>query len=342
SAASPKHSVHYQPANANDTLLRAAIVALVRNSEIDGIRSTIRQVDDRFNREFGYPYILLNDEDFTDEFKTRVQAVTKATIQFGKLPASHWGLSPYVAEDKVKVALAHNNGRYLHGGSYSYRLMCRYQSGFIHKHPLLAHLDYYWRIEPGVDYYCNLPYDPFRFMRDNNLIYGFTITPTEIEPTVESLWDVTRKWMLENPELLPKKSFIQWTVDKKSKYTMCHFWSNFEIVDLSFYRSAAYESYFQHLDRAGGFFYERWGDASVHSIAASMLLRKEQVHWFEDIGYHHPGYTHCPNKPEMQRNCICRTGKEFMYTGKCSRRLETVKNIDKSQALKLARLPDLV
>ncbi|KAJ1999066.1 hypothetical protein GGI06_006141 [Coemansia sp. S85] len=73
-----------------------------------------------------------------------------------------------------------------------------------------------------------------------------------------------------------------------------------------------------------------------------MLLHKEQVHWFEDIGYHHPGYTHCPNKPEMQRNCICRTGKEFMYTGKCSRRLETVKNIDKSQALKLARLPDLV
>ncbi|KAJ2890726.1 hypothetical protein IWW38_003976, partial [Coemansia aciculifera] len=58
------------------TLLRAAMVALVRNSELDGIRSTMRQVEDRFNREFGYPYIFLNDEDFTDEFKDRVRAMT--------------------------------------------------------------------------------------------------------------------------------------------------------------------------------------------------------------------------------------------------------------------------
>ncbi|KAJ1813965.1 hypothetical protein LPJ60_006182, partial [Coemansia sp. RSA 2675] len=42
----------------NNTLLRAAIVALVRDSDLDGICATIRQVKDRFNREFGYPYIL--------------------------------------------------------------------------------------------------------------------------------------------------------------------------------------------------------------------------------------------------------------------------------------------
>ncbi|KAJ1945320.1 hypothetical protein FBU59_002342, partial [Linderina macrospora] len=52
-------------------LLRAAMVALVRNSELNGIRNTIRQIDDRFNRNYGYPYIFLNDEDFTDEFKKK-------------------------------------------------------------------------------------------------------------------------------------------------------------------------------------------------------------------------------------------------------------------------------
>ncbi|KAJ2490385.1 alpha 1,2-mannosyltransferase 2.4.1 [Coemansia sp. RSA 2050] len=324
----------------SNSLLRAAIVALVRNSELDGIRATIRQVEDRFNREFGYPYILLNDEVFTKEFRDSVRAVTKAKVYFGQLPKKHWGLSPFVTEKKVKAALERNKDRYLYGGSYSYRLMCRYQSGFIHKHPLLANLDYYWRMEPGVKYYCNLPYDPFRFMRDNNIVYGYTITPTEIKKTVETLWDATRKWMLENPELLPERSFIQWVVNEKSEYTRCHFWSNFEIVDLSFYRSAAYESYFQHLDRAGGFFYERWGDAPVHSIAASMLLRKEQIHWFEDIGYHHPGYTHCPNKPEMHRNCICNKNSDVMYTGKCGLRFANVSDIGKDQALELAHLPD--
>jgi hypothetical protein len=38
----------------------------------------------------------------------------------------------------------------------------------------------------------------------------------------------------------------------------CHFWSNFEIGRLAFFRSEAYLQFFEHLDQAGGFFYERW------------------------------------------------------------------------------------
>jgi Glycolipid 2-alpha-mannosyltransferase len=55
------------------------------------------------------------------------------------------------------------------------------------------------------------------------------------------------------------------------------FWSNFEIGSLDFYRSEAYTAYFEHLDKAGGFFYERWGDAPVHSIAACLFLKPEQM-----------------------------------------------------------------
>ncbi|KAJ1945109.1 alpha-1,2-mannosyltransferase ktr1 [Linderina pennispora] len=318
-------------------LLRAALVALVRNSELNGIRNTIRQIDDRFNRNYGYPYIFLNDEDFTDEFKQKVKAITTAPVYFGKVPSSHWGLSPYVEEQKVKEALEYNKDRYLYGGSFSYREMCRYQSGFIYKHPLLANLDYYWRIEPDVSYFCDLPYDPFKFMRDNKKVYGFTITPMEKRLTVETLWNTTRQWMIENERLLPEKSLIHWVVNEKAKYTLCHFWSNFEIVDLSFYRSEAYESYFEHLDKAGGFFYERWGDAPVHSFAASMLLRKEQMHWFEDIGYAHPGYTHCPNKPELAQRCVCDESDNYMYHSLCNRRFGEVNNIWKDQALRLAQ-----
>ncbi|KAJ1787726.1 alpha-1,2-mannosyltransferase ktr1 [Coemansia sp. RSA 2399] len=316
------------------------MVALVRNSELEGMRSTIRQLEDRFNRRFEYPYMFLNDEDFTEEFKKGIRAMTKAQVYFGKLPASHWGLSEYVNEDEVQAALKRNKDRYIYGGSYSYRLMCRYQAGFVHKHPLLKDLEYYWRIEPGVSYFCDLPYDPFKYMKDNKLVYGYTISPMEIAETVETLWDTTRKWMLENPKLLPEKSFIQWAVNEKSKYTMCHFWSNFEIVDLSFYRSEAYESYFQSLDRAGGFFYERWGDAPVHSIAAAMLLRKDQIHWFEDVGYHHPGYAHCPNKPEMLAKCVCSGRENYMYRSMCNRRFGSTNDVPKSRALELAALPD--
>ena len=64
-------------------------------------------------------------------------------------------------------------------------------------------------------------------------------------------------------------------------------WSNFEIGDLNFYRTQAYLDYFEHLDKAGGFYYERWGDAPVHSIAAALFANKSQIHWFQDIGYRH-------------------------------------------------------
>jgi alpha 1,2-mannosyltransferase len=43
----------------------------------------------------------------------------------------------------------------------------------------------------------------------------------------------------------------------------CHYWSNFEIADLRWFRSPEYIAYFDYLDKVGGFYYERWGDAPV-------------------------------------------------------------------------------
>lgn len=41
------------------------------------------------------------------------------------------------------------------------------------------------------------------------------------------------------------------------KYNMCHFWSNFEIARLDWFRSKEYEDFFQMMDRSGGFWMER-------------------------------------------------------------------------------------
>jgi mannosyltransferase len=40
-------------------------------------------------------------------------------------------------------------------------------------------------------------------------------------------------------------------------YNMCHFWSNFEIARLDFFRSKEYEDFFNMMDRSGGFWAER-------------------------------------------------------------------------------------
>ena len=40
-------------------------------------------------------------------------------------------------------------------------------------------------------------------------------------------------------------------------YNMCHYWSNFEIARLDWFRSKEYEDFFQMMDRSGGFWMER-------------------------------------------------------------------------------------
>ena len=40
-------------------------------------------------------------------------------------------------------------------------------------------------------------------------------------------------------------------------YNMCHFWSNFEIARLDWFRSKEYNDFFNMMDRSGGFWMER-------------------------------------------------------------------------------------
>ena len=50
--------------------------------------------------------------------------------------------------------------------------MCRWNSGLFYKHPALANTQYYWRVEPKVHFFCDVDYDVFRYMQDNNKKYG--------------------------------------------------------------------------------------------------------------------------------------------------------------------------
>jgi len=44
-------------------------VLLARNSDLSGVVSSMKQMEDRFNKKFQYPYVFLNEEPFTDDFK---------------------------------------------------------------------------------------------------------------------------------------------------------------------------------------------------------------------------------------------------------------------------------
>jgi alpha 1,2-mannosyltransferase len=83
----------------------------------------------------------------------------------------------------------------IYGASESHRHMCRFQSGFFYRHPLLDGLEFYWRLEPGTRLLCDVDYDPFQLMADKHLKYRFTLSIGEYEKTVPTLWNTTMQFV---------------------------------------------------------------------------------------------------------------------------------------------------
>ncbi|GAA5967054.1 hypothetical protein JCM8115_003506 [Rhodotorula mucilaginosa] len=291
----------------------ATFVMLARNSDVWGALDSIRQVEDRFNRQFHYDWTFLNDEPFNDEFKAHVSAICSGKVQFGQVPAQHWGkdFPEWIDVPKANKLINEMGQKPIpYGGSIPYRKMCRYQSGFFFEHALLDSYEYYWRVEPNVKFLCDIPYDPFKVMKDHNRTYGFVVSLYEYQDTIPSLWKTTKDFIDANPQSLAKPNMMPWISSNDGEtYNGCHYWSNFEIARIDFWRSEAYRAYFKHLDQAGGFFYERWGDAPVHSLAVSLFLRPDQVHFFNSIGYRHEPFQMCP-MPTVGTRCACSTSPD--------------------------------
>lgn len=196
-------------ANNNDRA-NAAFVVLARNTEIDGVILSMRSLERRFNPWFNYPWIFLNDEPFTPEFKKRVAEVASGDFHFGVIPKDKWSFkeqqTPKSDIDSIffNEAIENQGDRgIMYGNMHSYHSMCRFYSGFFFEHELVKNLDWYWRVEPEVDFYCDLTYDPFVEMEKHNKKYGYTIIIKELLDTVPSLFKYTQNFIKENNINLP-------------------------------------------------------------------------------------------------------------------------------------------
>ncbi|KAG8527589.1 alpha-1,2-mannosyltransferase ktr1 [Bacidia gigantensis] len=287
--------------------MNATFVTLARNSDLWDIVESIRQIEDRFNRRYHYDWVFLNDKEFNEEFKKVTTTLISGTTKYGIIPKEHWSFPDWIDQDKAKkVREDMAERKIIYGDSVSYRHMCRFESGFFFRHPLLADYEWYWRVEPSIKVFCDVGFDPFRYMAENKKIYGFVISLYEYVETIPTIWESTQKFMKKFPEHIAPNNSMKWLSDDEGEsYNHCHFWSNFEISNLNWLRSQAYLDFFETLDKDGGFFYERWGDAPVHSIAAGLMLNRDQIQFFDDIGYWHVPFTHCPTSESKRLDLKC-------------------------------------
>lgn len=82
-----------------------------------------------------------------------------------------------------------------------------------------------------------------------------------------SLWD----FFLKDPD-----NTLRGRRNAQEEYNLCHFWTNFEIGDLRFFRGKEYQSLFQYLDKAGGFYTER--------VSYQLGVLSYETNYFETSG----------------------------------------------------------
>ncbi|GAA5860688.1 hypothetical protein JCM8547_005501 [Rhodosporidiobolus lusitaniae] len=263
---------------------------------------------------FNYPYVFLNNGDFSEDFRRRTSSLASGKTSYGKIPKEHWGDGfPESVNATLALEKINEMGKLPipYAGSVPYRKMCRYQSGFFWRHPLLDGLDYYRRVEPSVKFYCDMDYDPFRMMKHSGKRYGFVVSLYEYQDTIVS-YDTTKNFMALHPEHIASPNALDWISNDGGKtYNLCHFWSNFEIASLDLWRSEAYRACFDYLDKSGGFFYERCDPQSFLRETIELTRSPEEIHAFFDVDYCHEPFQHCPlPEPNKPPRCSCSPYKE--------------------------------
>jgi len=255
---------------------RGAVVLLIGNRTVSSsgvlFRSFAQHFDENFNNAFDYPVIIFHESDVDEAGKLNLRSLTRSTLYFQRVD---FRLPPFINASLIST---HCDGLARFG--FGYRHMCRFHAMKIYDEPILASdtLDYIWRLDDDSLLTKPVKYDVFRYMREHRLRYGYVLKSSDSSDCVYGLEDAVQEYC-ENKKMTP--SFV-WRMP-----TIVY--NNFEVSDVSLWRSTGYRDFIDFIDSKGGIFYHRWGDAPIKSLAVSLLLREDEVHQFNDIGYSHQG-----------------------------------------------------
>jgi mannosyltransferase len=112
----------------------AVLLMLARNTEVEGAIASVRSVQEQFNDHFAYPWVFLDDAEWSGEFKDKVgRAVGEGVdVKFEQIPKHMWEYPEWIDQDKAKADMQWMEQKKIqYGGSESYRHMCRFQSGYV-------------------------------------------------------------------------------------------------------------------------------------------------------------------------------------------------------------------
>jgi len=251
---------------------KSVIYYLTYYERFSALLKSLKYLEINFNNIFHYPVVIFVDQVAMTE-QSIVQQINSATNMSIFLQLVKFRMPAFL--DSKLIREESGNPR-----TVNYRHMCRFQMKTVYEQPILDGLDYSLRLDDDSLITNPIGYDLFKYMKDNNQIYGSVRKTLDYGQNVLGLWEAACNYAAEE---LPKVEYF----DRFPRLRV--YFNNFEISDMSFWRSCEYQMFVDYIDRLGGIYYLYWGDAPIKSIGVSMFVPEGKVHEFRDIGYTHKG-----------------------------------------------------
>lgn len=225
-----------------------------------------------------YPVVLFHD-DFTAEDQLRMAAMfPDIALKFVQIELS---FPDGYKNQKIPERTACSP----QSSTLGYRHMCRFHAFLVHNYLIqngFQDYEYVLRLDDDGQITRPVGYDLFRFMKENQKLYGFVNIVADGDNCVAGLQDLVDKFVREfGLNLNANNSFLaEWKLPRV-------FYNNFEISHRSLWSSAVWTKFQTYVDETWAIYTHRWGDAPLRTMGAAMMLSKQQVHAFTDLGYRH-------------------------------------------------------
>lgn len=114
---------------------RAALVALVEESDLSDLGVSIRQLEESFNARFQYPWVFFSTKPLNEDFREVVSAATTSACFYEVITPCNHSL---------------NESHDLASPAHCHRCPAHHSLDFLAKQGRMRDYDWFWRVEPGV------------------------------------------------------------------------------------------------------------------------------------------------------------------------------------------------
>jgi len=259
-----------------------AVIYLANVERVVDINSSLHSLHTNFLPWTPADVVLFHEIDFNENVQSNLLQQYH-DIRFITLPRRAWSYPvhlPFSTSDFFVKEF-----------SMGYRHMCRFFGILIFRE---AHyLGYRWIIRMDSDSHILSPYkeNMISFMVQHGYQYGFRMSQSEeafvirgfseLIVTYLRMFDIQPTFLYDlcNPKNLSGVTDQVWL-----DFT---FYNNFFVTDVKFWISPKVEKFLSFIDRSGGIYSHRWGDADMHTATVSMFMNKSSVYQFNEFAYKH-------------------------------------------------------